>query len=92
MDKGKGSSTVDEKDEMFVPPMGTGDARTPQLTRSRTPIRRARGASASSNVDERTPKGQKTRSSARDSMAVSGSEEEGARADVEDLDDLYGLY
>ncbi|KAG8815830.1 hypothetical protein FRC19_000724 [Serendipita sp. 401] len=92
MDKGKGPSTVDEKDETFVPPIGTGDARTPGLTRSRTPIRRARGASASSNVDERTPKGQKTCGSARDSMAVSGSEEEGAKADVEDLDDLYGLY
>ncbi|KAG8810331.1 hypothetical protein FRC17_002974 [Serendipita sp. 399] len=70
----------------------------PRLTRSRTPIRKGRRGSA----EDRTPKGQKSRGNeqqqshpnkyGRDSImsdGVSGSEEEGTRADVEDTEDSY---
>ncbi|CAG8716775.1 17077_t:CDS:1, partial [Acaulospora colombiana] len=67
------------------------------LTRSRTP--RVKKPRRSSHED-RTPRGvtrQRSRGSQEDRnrasiIGASGSEEEGARADVEDLDDIYTMY
>ena len=66
------------------------------LSRSRSSTRRTK-KSRDGSAEERTPRAVRRPGSAhednRDSMlSVGGSEEEGSKADVEDLDDIYEMY